>query len=65
MAGSLIYCAAFWPLSKHDEICRMGFDDSKALTESDRERLFQNIRNHGSIGWVIEEISAVKISEVR
>jgi ribonuclease HII len=42
----------------------MGFDDSKALAEGDRERLFEALRKQGSIGWVIEEISATEISEV-
>lgn len=62
--GSLVYCAAFWPSSMNDEISRLGFDDSKVLSEDDREFLFKKIRDHGSIGWVIEELSATKISEV-
>lgn len=61
--GSLVYCAAFWPLSEHDAICKLGFDDSKQVKELDRERLFHEIWNHGSIGWVIEELTAVKLSE--
>ena len=61
--GSLIYCAAFWPLSEHEEICKLGFDDSKQLKESDRDNFFQLINSHPSIGWVIEELSAEKISE--
>jgi len=56
--GPLIYCAAFWPVSAHDEICAMGFDDSKQLKESDRDRMFNDIRNHPKIGWVIEELTA-------
>jgi len=41
----------------------MGFDDSKVLKEGERERLFEKIRNHGSIGWVIEELSAEYLSQ--
>jgi ribonuclease H2 subunit A len=22
--GSLVYCAAFWPVSEHDAICKLG-----------------------------------------
>lgn len=62
--GSLVYCAAFWPLSEHDEICKLGFDDSKQLKEGERDDFFNRIRTHPSIGWVIEELTAVHISEV-
>ncbi len=61
--GSLVYCAAFWPKSKHEEICKLGFDDSKQLKESEREKLFKGIKDHGSIGWVIEELTAETISK--
>ena len=42
--GSLVYCAAFWPASMNEEISRLGFDDSKVLSEEDREGLFKKIR---------------------
>lgn len=61
--GSLIYVAAFWPTSENEAISRLGFDDSKVLTEVDRERLFRQMLIHPSIGWVIQELSAPKISE--
>jgi len=41
----------------------MGFDDSKQLKEEQRERFFNDIRGHPSIGWVIEELDAVTISK--
>ncbi len=63
--GSLIYTVAFWPVSEDEIIGKMGFNDSKQLKEQDRERLLDNIRNHPSIGWVIEEITAESIAEVR
>ncbi len=63
--GSLIYTVAFWPVSEDESIGKMGFNDSKQLKEQDRERLLDNIRNHSSIGWVIEEITAESIAEVR
>eukprot|EP01031_Cornospumella_fuschlensis_P029057 gene29057-35071_t len=61
--GSLIYCAAFWPVSMDEEIKKMGFDDSKALKEGERDQMMKEILEHGSIGWVINEIDAEKISE--
>ena len=60
--GSLIYAAAFWPVSENEVISKLGFDDSKQLKEGVRDSFFDKIRNHGSIGWVIEDISAVTIS---
>ena len=63
VVGPLVYCAAFWPKSLHDEICKMGFNDSKQLKESDREKMFEEIRSHSAIGWVIEELTAEFISE--
>lgn len=62
--GSLVYTAAFWPVSEDDAISKMGFNDSKQLKEQDREKLLNNIRSHPSIGWVIEEITAESIAEV-
>ena len=60
--GSLIYCAAFWPASLHDEISNMGFNDSKQLSESNRDVLFNKMLKHPSIGWVIEELTAPYLS---
>jgi ribonuclease H2 subunit A len=62
--GSLVYVAAFWPVSEDLAIKAMGFDDSKQLKEGERDRLLEKIIAHPSIGWVIEEIDAVTISEV-
>ncbi len=63
VVGPLVYCAAFWPKSLHEEICKMGFNDSKQLKESDREKMFEEIKSHPAIGWVIEELTAEFISE--
>ena len=52
------------PLSENEEIKRLGFDDSKQLKEGERDKLFEVIRSHPSVGWVIEELTAVHISEV-
>lgn len=63
--GPLVYAAAFWPLSEDEEIQKMGFNDSKQLKEGDRDGFFSSIRNHPSIGWVIEEMTAADLSRVR
>lgn len=63
--GSLVYTAAFWPVSEDAAITKMGFDDSKQLKEGERDRLLKKIIDTPSIGWVIEEIDAVTISEVQ
>ena len=63
--GPLVYAAAFWPLSEDEEIQKMGFNDSKQLKEGDRDGFFSSIRNHPSIGWVIEELTAADLSRVR
>lgn len=62
--GPLVYAAAFWPVSEDAEIQKMGFNDSKQLKESDRDGFFKSIRDHPSIGWVIEEVTAAEISRV-
>eukprot|EP01038_Epipyxis_sp_PR26KG_P005185 gene5185-7215_t len=61
--GPLVYAAAFWPVSEHQAISSLGFNDSKQLKEHEREALFDKIRSHPSVGWVIEELSAQKLSE--
>lgn len=61
--GSLVYCAAFWPVSEHEAICKLGFDDSKQLKESERDSFFDTIVGHPSIGYVIEELTAPFLSE--
>eukprot|EP01041_Mallomonas_annulata_P012284 gene12284-25837_t len=61
--GSLIYCAAFWPVSENESIIKLGFDDSKVLSEATRDSIFERISAHPSIGWVIEELDAKTISK--
>lgn len=60
--GSLVYTAALWPVSMHEHMCTLGFDDSKQLKEGVRDTMFDKIRENKCIGWVIAEISAPDIS---
>lgn len=62
--GPLVYTAAFWPVSEDEYIKKMGFNDSKQLKEGERGDLLRKIIDHPSIGWVIQEIDSVSISEV-
>ena len=61
--GSLVYCACFWPVRLDSEIQNLAFNDSKQMKESDRDKMLQTIISHESIGWVIEELPAVLLSE--
>ncbi len=62
--GDLVYAMAFWPASENENISKLAFNDSKQLKEGERESLLRQIINHPHIGWVIEIISPVSISEV-
>lgn len=62
--GPLVYAMAFWPSSQNEAISKLAFNDSKQLKESERDSLLNQIINHPDIGWVIEPISSVSISEV-
>lgn len=39
--GSMIYAALWWPVSYKEELGALGFNDSKKLSEDDREELFE------------------------
>lgn len=62
--GSLVYAVAFWPADEDEEISRLAFNDSKQLSHAEREGLMNKIISHPSIGYVIEEIDSITISEV-
>lgn len=62
--GSLIYAAAFWPVTEDENIKKLyNFDDSKKLKEGERDKMLDQILSHPSIGYVIEEITAEDLSE--
>lgn len=62
--GPLVYSVAFWPQSEDEEISKLAFNDSKQLSHVERENLLNKLIAHPSIGYVIEEIDSVTISEV-
>ena len=60
--GPMVYAAAFWPKREQDRLARAGFDDSKKLSEADRERLFQELRRDPAVGYAVCSISARELS---
>lgn len=60
----MIYGAAYWKLDDNDEICGLGYDDSKALSKEKRDSFFKGIvdENKDRIGWVLRVLSAPEIS---
>ncbi|KAJ3167517.1 Ribonuclease H2 subunit A [Irineochytrium annulatum] len=62
--GPMVYGVAYAPLSKLAEVKATGVDDSKKLTESDRDNLFSNLAYGAAdwIGWGVTPISPRDIS---
>lgn len=60
--GPMIYACAFWPAADDARISRMGFDDSKAITNEKRRSLFSSLQRCGEVGYVIVSISSEDIS---
>lgn len=58
----MLYGCAFWRLSYQKEVKNSDFNDSKALSPSERERLFEEIKENKEIGYVLRVISAKEIS---
>ncbi|XP_003740688.1 ribonuclease H2 subunit A [Galendromus occidentalis] len=62
--GPMVYGTAYWPLSKSKHFGEMGLDDSKVLSEADREKLFELYNKENAIsGWHLVCISPVTISK--
>jgi len=61
--GPMVYGIAFCPVSKKEDLEALGVDDSKQLTEDQREKLLKIVLDNSSyIGWAIDIISARFIS---
>jgi ribonuclease H2 subunit A len=60
----MVYAIAYCPIERKDDLAALGFDDSKALTIEERERLFKVIENSSDyIGWGIYSSMPQEISE--
>lgn len=61
--GPMVYGIAFCPKSKNADLKNLGVDDSKALTEEQREKLLNKVLdNNDYIGWAIHLLSPSYIS---
>ncbi|KAG1047740.1 hypothetical protein G6F43_009831 [Rhizopus delemar] len=61
--GPMVYAVSYCPLSRHQELRDLGFDDSKKLTEEKRDQLAKLIEaNKDWIGWAVYVISPRDIS---
>ncbi|XP_022663514.1 ribonuclease H2 subunit A-like [Varroa jacobsoni] len=60
--GPMVYGTSYWPISKAKSYEQMGLNDSKALSEADRERLFELYNAENTVsGWHLICISPVTI----
>ena len=63
LTGPMVYGIAFCPVKKNKDLKELGVDDSKALTEAQRENLLQKLHENSSyIGWAINILSPRHIS---
>ena len=61
--GPMVYGIAFCPVSKNTFLKNLGVDDSKALSEEQREKLLDKVvDNNEYIGWAIHLLSPTYIS---
>lgn len=54
---------AFCAVDDEDKLKRMGFNDSKQLTEAKREQLWEEMQTAAFVGWRIRSLEAKEISE--
>jgi ribonuclease H2 subunit A len=61
--GPMVYACAYCPVDKTDDLKAIGVDDSKALTEEQREKMFGGIvSNSDFVGWAVHILAPQYIS---
>ncbi len=61
--GPMVYACAFCPVSRGADLKALGVDDSKALTEVQREALLRKLLEHDSyVGWAVHVLCPTYIS---
>ncbi|CAG8630638.1 35766_t:CDS:2, partial [Gigaspora margarita] len=61
--GPMVYSICYCPLSKYEQVSKLGFVDSKTLKESHRESHFRLIQSHQeNIAWSVRVLSPQDIS---
>lgn len=59
----MVYAVAYCPLSQMPRLKEAKYDDSKKLTEQERDGMFEGIReSHGWLGYAVTALSARDIS---
>ncbi|KAJ3056947.1 Ribonuclease H2 subunit A [Rhizophlyctis rosea] len=62
--GPMVYAISYVPVARKSDLAEVGFADSKALKEEDRDRLFDALLEKGDfIGWAVHTCSPQDISE--
>lgn len=63
--GPMVYGIAYCPISKEEDLVRLGVDDSKALTDGKRKEILEKIQGDEeySGGWAVHILSPSVISE--
>ena len=61
--GPMPYGACYWPIDCNEELSKKGFDDSKKLTEAQRDALLKKVHDTKEAGWILRVIHASEISE--
>jgi len=60
--GPMVYGSAFCAVEDEERMTKMGFMDSKQLTEAKRDKLWAELQECGYIGWSIRVLEAKEIS---
>ncbi|KAJ3044523.1 hypothetical protein HDV00_001950 [Rhizophlyctis rosea] len=62
--GPMVYAVSYVPIARKGDLAEVGFADSKALKEDERDSLFNALREKGDfIGWAVHTCSPQDISE--
>ena len=61
--GPMVYGSAFFAVEDEQRVRKMGFNDSKQLTEAKRDQLWAELQECKFIGWNIRVLDAKFISE--
>lgn len=60
--GPMVYGTSWCPVAKKEVLAKMGFADSKQLTDKQREKLFDDIKTSKILGWAVDSIQPEVIS---
>lgn len=60
--GHMVYSTCVCPAARREDLAKLNFDDSKALTVAQRERMFEQIQACEWIGFKLDPISPMAIS---